>query len=90
MIYWKIKNKTKGNVKIGVALSSTSAPGVILQEGQFCLSLPKMTSSLDMQSKRGFVEIDKSFSNDLKLDLGKPINESEIVEIQKKVENYGK
>lgn len=87
---WKIKNTKNHPVKISVALSSTQAPGIILQPGQFCLSIDQMTAPLDKQSKTGFVSIDKDFNNTQNLELGKAYDSTILDEVQDKTKAYAK
>lgn len=68
---WKISNTSKAPVKISVALSSTEAPGIILQPGECCLSLDQMTRPLDVQSKRGLVRIEDFNNASFNFPLGK-------------------
>ena len=73
---WKIKNISTRQIKVAVATSSHSAPGVILQAGQFCLSIAQMTAPIDVQTKRGFVEVFKEFDNSLlNLEMAKAYDE---------------
>jgi len=85
---WKIKNIAKQPIKISVAISNTKAPGIILEEGQFCLSVDQMTAPLDKQSKCGFVEIDKEFINKQNLELGKAYDSTKLDLIKEKTEQY--
>ena len=85
---WKIKNVSNQPIKIAVAVSNTKAPGIILQEGQFCLSINQMTAPLDKQLKCGFVTIDKEFSNTQSLELGKAYNSTKLDLIKEKTEQY--
>ncbi len=87
---WKIKNITDNQVKISVALSSTQAPGIILQKGQFCLSINQMTAPLDKQHKTGFVSIEKEFDNVQGLDLAKAYDSTILDEIQEKTQKYAR
>jgi hypothetical protein len=87
---WKIKNEKPQPVKISIALSSTQAPGVILQPGQFCLSVDQMTAPLDKQSKTGFVSIDKDYDNTQNLELGKAYDSTILDNIQDKTKAYAK
>lgn len=88
MKIWKITNNTKKDIKIGIALSSNAAPGIILKPGSFCLSLGKMTSSLDMQHKRNYVVIEMDYINSLGLELGKEYTSEMIKQIKEGVSSY--
>jgi hypothetical protein len=87
---WKIKNEKDHPVKISVALSSTKAPGIILQPGQFCLSIAQITAPLDKQCKTGFVSIDKEYVNSQNLELGKAYDLTTLDKIQEKTKIYAK
>jgi len=78
---WKIKNISDKQIKLAVAISSHGAPGVILQAGQFCLSIDQMTAPIDAQMRRGLVEIEKDFDNsNFKLELAKAYDEIAITD----------
>ena len=77
---WKITNTSKTPIKISVALSSTTAPGLILQPGECCLSLEQMTRPLDVQSKRGFIIIENFDNSKYKFPLGKIFKNSRLEE----------
>lgn len=87
---WKIKNISNIPIKISVAIKSNVSPGLILQKGQFCLSIAQMTAPLDKQVKSGFISIDKDFNNEQKLELGKAYNITELDTIKEKVSEYVK
>lgn len=85
---WKITNTSNIPIKIAVAISSNQAPGIILQPGQFCLSLDQMTTPLDKQHKTNFVSIEEDFENIQNLDLAKAYDSTKFNEIQKEVKKY--
>ena len=87
---WKITNVAEKPVKISAAISSTQAPGVILQKGQFCLSNEQMTSHLHKQSQAGLVTIEEGYENPQNLDLAKAYDESDLDKIQAKTKEYTK
>jgi len=86
---WKIKNLTKGPVKLTVCVKSDMAPGLILQPNQFCLGKQQMTAPLDKQSKTKMVSIE-DFDNTYSLDLAKAYDESVLDRAKEKTENYAK
>ena len=86
--YWKIKNVTEAPIKFTVALSSTLSPGIVLQPNQYCIALPKITSMLDIQEKRGFVSVDRNFENTQSLELGKVFDTTSIDETDEQIKNY--
>jgi hypothetical protein len=91
MAHWKIKNISKTNVKVSVATSSNSSPGLILKPGQFCISEAKMTSPLDAQMRRGYLNVDKNFDNSVvKLSMGKPFDESDLDKAKEAVKEFTK
>lgn len=75
---WKILNKANQNIKIAVAKNNTTTIGVILAPNQFCVSDSRMTSSIDAQYKRKFIDIEQNYDNTLGLDLCVPYNLSDI------------
>jgi hypothetical protein len=80
-MYWKIKNISDQPRKVGIALASNKAPGIILQPNEFVIALPKMTTMLDAQSRRGFVEIEEDYENKLQFPLGMAIDKEEEMDI---------
>ena len=92
-MYWKIKNISDEPRKVSYALSSTEAPGIILQPNEFIVAKPQLTAMLDAQVRRGFVEIDEEYENKLELPLGVAIDREEdmnIEEIKEMVKNLKK
>lgn len=85
---WKINNVSNQNIKVAVAKNNTTTIGVILEPNQFCVSDSRMTSSLDAQSKRNFVNIEESYSNDLGLNLCEAYNLSDVDEARQKAIDY--
>lgn len=78
---WKIKNISQAPVKVSMILSSTTSKGLILKQGEFCLSAPFPTASMGMQATRKLISVDKNFDNsEYKFDLGTAIKESVIEE----------
>lgn len=75
---WRIINKTNQTVKVSVSTGSNSSRGVILPPGHYCLGVENMTSYLDMQHKRGLVDIEKYGNEVLNLKLGEPYKLSEV------------
>lgn len=87
--YWKIYNSGKiDKVKIAIAVASDKSPGFILEQGDYVVSLPRMTTMLDAQEKRGFVTIERDFENKENISLGEVRKASDFEQISKKVENY--
>lgn len=66
---WKITNISNERIKVALAKNNTTTIGVILDPNQFCVCDSRMTSSLDAQSKRKFLEIETEYSNTLNLEL---------------------
>ncbi len=75
MGYWKITNNQDVNTKVAVATASNGSVGVILKPKQFCVCKDQMTKMLDAQMKRGFVLVERNFSNELDLETGVPFDE---------------
>jgi len=80
-MYWKIKNISEQPRKLTVALASDKAPGIILQPNEFVISLPRVTTMLDIQEKRGFVSIEADYENKFKFPLGIAIDKEEEMDI---------
>jgi|TARA_R110000851_G_scaffold285798_1_gene439571 hypothetical protein len=80
-MYWKIKNISDQPSKVSVALASNKSPGIILQPKEFVIALPKMTTMLDAQLRRGFVEIEKGYENKLQFPIGIAIDKEEEMDI---------
>jgi hypothetical protein len=88
---WKIKNTSEQSIKVSVATSSNSSPGIILKPGQFCISEGRMTTPLDAQNRRGYLLIEKDFDNSqLNLSLGKAFDESDLDKAKEAVKGYSK
>jgi len=88
---WKIKNiaQPPQQIKITIALSSTGAPGIILQPGQFCLSQKDtLTAPMDMQKRRKYIEISDFDNSEFNLPLGKAFDESELDIATNSTEQY--
>lgn len=91
MEIWKIKNISKVRVPVAVAAGSAASKGVILEPGQFCLGEGRITSSLDAQSRRKFIEIEKAFDNSiLELKIGEAFEETSLIAASEKVADYSK
>ncbi len=91
MEIWKIKNISKVRVPVAVAAGSAASKGVIMEPGQFCLGEGRITSSLDAQSRRKFIEIEKGFDNSiLDLKIGETYEESALIIASKKISEYSK
>ena len=87
---WKVKNVSKAPVKIAGAKSNTITIGIILNPGEFCVLDSRMTSSIDAQERRKFIEIDRNYNNNLKLKLCECYNESKLVLAKKETDDYSK
>jgi len=87
---WKIKNTTNSPVKLAVAKSNTVTLGLFLKPGEFCVCDSRMTASIDAQERRKLIEIDRSYSNDMKLKLCETYNESALVKAAEETKNYTK
>lgn len=90
MKYWKIINNQKVNTKVAIATSSSGSIGVILKQGQFCVSKSQPTKMLDAQERRGFVTIEKEYDNEFGFDTGVAIDIGFVPEdyAKKKVQEY--
>jgi len=86
--YWRIINKTNGNVKIAVSSTNNATRGVILHPGQFCIANPQMTSSIDAQSRRSFVEVEEGFKNEDNLNLAESYDLSKLEIAKIEAEGY--
>lgn len=87
---WKITNTTNMPVKLAAAKSNQVTIGLILKPGEFCICDSRMTASIDAQERRGFIKIDKSYKNDLKLQLCECYVESDLAKAKKQTEDYSK
>lgn len=87
---WKVKNVSKAPVKIAGAKSNTVTIGIILKPGEFCVCDSRMTSSIDAQERRKFIEIDRNYSNDLKFKLCECYDESKVALAKKETDDYSK
>jgi hypothetical protein len=87
---WKIKNVSKSPVKIAGAKSNQVTIGIILKPGEFCICDSRMTSSIDAQERRKFIEVDRAYDNNLKLQLCECYNDSKLAEATKEAEDYSK
>jgi len=66
---WKITNISQERIKVALAKNNITTVGVILDPNQFCICDSRMTSSLDAQSKRKFLDVETEYSNTLSLEL---------------------
>lgn len=87
---WKITNISKEQVKVAAAKSNTVTVGVILKTGEFCICDSRMTASIDAQERRNFISIDRSYNNDLKLQLCENYSEDDLAKAKKETEEYKK
>lgn len=87
---WKITNTSKTTVKFAAAKSNTVTIGILLKPGEFCICDSKMTTSIDAQERRKFIEIDKSYDNALKLSLCENYSISALNDAIKDVDDYTK
>ena len=87
---WKIKNISTAPVKLAAAKSNTVTIGVILKPGEFTICDSRMTASIDAQSRRKLISIDKNFDNDLKLQLCEAYSESKLAQATKETDDYSK
>lgn len=87
--FWKITNTgKKEKVKFTVAIASNKSPGIFLNFDEYVLSQPRMTTMLDAQEKRGYVEIDRNFNNVDNIPLGIPVKMTAAELAKKKVSDY--
>ena len=87
---WKIKNLSTAPVKIAAAKSNTVTVGVIIKPGEFCVCDSRMTSSIDAQERRKFIEVDRSYDNSLKFNLCECYSESKLEQAKKETDDYSK
>jgi len=87
---WKVTNTSDQLIKVSIATASNAAPGVILQPGEYCLSLAQFTTPLDAQFKRGFVDIDMDYDNKYGLPLAIAFNKNEFELAKEQTEKYTK
>jgi len=81
---WKISNKSNQEVKVACKTSSMSSKGIILKPGEFCISEPQLTASMDSQERRNFLGIDRKFDNSkLKLEYVMAYTESQLAQLIK-------
>lgn len=87
---WKIKNKSEQQIKVAIAKSNITTVGVILQPGQFAICDSRMTSSMDAQRRRNYIEIEENYSNVYKLNLCEAYSEDDLKNAIKQVDEYSK
>jgi hypothetical protein len=87
---WKITNVSKNPVKLAAAKSNMITIGVILKPGEFCIADSRMTASIDAQERRNFISVDRTYTNDLKLQLCECYNESKLTQAAKEADDYTK
>lgn len=85
---WKIKNVSNKQVKITVAISSSGAPGVILQPGEFCIGMVQKTSPMDAQLRRKLISIEDFDNSTYNLTMAKAYNETALDKAVKKTEVF--
>lgn len=85
---WKIKNLTTAPVKFAAAKSNQVTVGIILKPGEFCICDSRMTVSIDAQERRKFIEVDRAYDNNLKLQLCECYSESRLVQAVKETDEY--
>ena len=87
---WKITNTgKKDKIKFTVAIASNKSPGLFLERDEFVLAQKRMTTMLDAQEKRGYVNVEE-FENTDNLPLGEVIKMSAAEYAQKQVKDYTK
>jgi len=88
MTYWKLTNKCSSKVRLAVTVGPAQSVGLILNPGDSVMCNPQRTPSMDAQIRRGFVELDKNFDNDMYgMELGKVYTQTELD--QKKMDKSG-
>ena len=87
---WKIKNISTTPIKIAAAKSNDVTIGLILKPGEFCVCDSRMTASIDAQTRRKFINVDKNYSNDLKLKLCECYSESKLTQAVQEADDYSK
>ena len=87
---WKIKNISNAPVKIAGAKSNMVTVGIILKPGEFCVCDSRMTASIDAQERRSFIQVDRAYENDLKLQLCECYEESKLTQAVKEADDYSK
>lgn len=87
--FWKIVNTTNQNIKIAVAKSNETTIGVIIKPNEFCISEGRMTSSIDAQERRRFIEIDREYNNsEHNFELAKALQLTQLDIAKKDAQNY--
>jgi hypothetical protein len=72
---WKITNLSQLPVKFACRVSNTITKGVMLKPGEFCIAQEQMTKTIDAQSRRKIITIDKEYDNSItNFPLGEPLN----------------
>ena len=90
MSLWKIENKSPNEkIKITVRIANTRSIAMFLEPGKFVLALPQITSQLDAQVRRGYINIEDNFDNSyLNLALGEQHEIGKIEKIKKDSQSY--
>lgn len=82
---WKIKNISEHAVKLVVSTSSVHSVGIKLMPGESVYCLPRQTPSIDAQSRRRLLEIDKNFDNNIYgLTMGQAYTDTVLEEMKMK------
>jgi hypothetical protein len=72
---WKITNISNQTVKFACKVGNTQSKGVQLNPSEFCVVLPQITKTMDAQSRRKLITVDKEFDNShTNFPIGDPLN----------------
>ena len=88
---WKITNISGNQVKFTCKTSPRTSKGILLPAANFCIVHPQITATMDAQSRRKLISIDKDFNNEIyQLELNKVYHNSELSsdESKLKAEQY--
>lgn len=85
---WKITNTgKKERVKFTIAIASNKSPGVFLEKDEYILSQKRMTTMLDAQVKRGYVNIEE-ITQPTGIPIGEVVKMNDDQYAAKKVQDY--
>jgi hypothetical protein len=86
--FWKIQNQTDQDIKVAVAVSSNGSSGVILKPNEFCVSIDQLTRMVDIQEKREYIKVYRSYKNKQNYELGVAISDGPIELAKKQTDKY--
>ena len=82
--------KNEGDIKISIALSNTSCPGIFLKQNEFTLAYGPITGPTEMQQRKGFVTIENFDNSLLNLPLGQSFSQQDLENAISKIETFTK